>query len=68
MPAIKATTESRARTRRPPVPTKAANQPRGRGVGAVTAGYGTPWVSGFRAVSPLSQGQPTSMTNEEDYL
>ncbi len=30
------------------VPLYATNQPRGRGVGAVTAGYGTPWVSGFR--------------------
>lgn len=74
MAAIKATTESRAS----PLLHKqhrnrlyATNQPRGRGVGAVTAGYGTPWVSGFRVswpASPLSQGQPTSMTNEEDSL
>jgi hypothetical protein len=49
----------------------ATNQPRGRGVGAVTAGYGTPWVSGFRVswpASPLSQGQPTSINYEEDSL
>jgi hypothetical protein len=51
----------------------ATNQPRGRGVGAVPglAGYGTPWVSGFRVswpASPLSQGQPTSIINEEDSL
>ena len=48
------------------VPLYAINQPRGRGVGAVPglAGYGTPWVSGFRVswpASPLSQGQPTSI-------
>ncbi|MBX9714421.1 MAG: hypothetical protein K2X58_11720, partial [Pseudomonadaceae bacterium] len=49
-------------------PLYATNQPRGRGVGAVTrfAGCGTPLVNGLVAENrklsrPLTQGQPTSI-------